>query len=72
MKFKFKGYNDKLDLFIHEFFKILKEIADNGLEKNEEYLIENAIEKVGKEYMNKNVEIYTRTNNNRLLLLCED
>ena len=72
LKFKFKGYNDKLDRFISEFFQILKEMASSGIQPDQHYLVQNAIEKIGKEYLNKNVEIDTRTTNNRLLLLCED
>lgn len=48
------------------------QMADHGLGVEEEYLVENAIEKIGKEYMNKNVEIDSRTASNRLLVLCED
>ena len=31
LKFKFKGYNDKIDKFIYEFFKIFRKIAEEGL-----------------------------------------
>lgn len=50
----------------------MKQIADNGLSADEEYLVVNAIEKIKREYNNKNVESHQRTMNNRLLLLCED
>jgi secreted Zn-dependent insulinase-like peptidase len=32
IKFKFKGYNDKLDHFIKAFFVILKSIVEQGLD----------------------------------------
>lgn len=47
-------------------------MASSGIQPDQHYLVQNAIEKIGKEYLNKNVEIDTRTTNNRLLLLCED
>ena len=66
LKFKFKGYNDKLANFITLFYETLQEIRTSGFE---EYLIDNAIEKKLKMYTNLNVEIDQRTTNNRFLLL---
>ena len=31
LKFKFKGYNDKLAHFINLFYKTLKDVRENGL-----------------------------------------
>lgn len=71
LKFKFKGYNDKLPYFIQQVFSILMEIKNNGFQPTESYLLENAIEKSLKNYLNMNKEVDQRTNLNRLLLLTE-
>ena len=57
LKFKFKGYNDKIDKFIYEFFKIFRKIAEEGLTEADAYLIDSSCEKRLKEYKNLNVEI---------------
>ena len=67
LKFKFKGYNDKIEIFIKEALKIFKD-----LQEPENFLIDNSVEKILKEYKNHNVEIDQRSTNNRLILLCQD
>jgi secreted Zn-dependent insulinase-like peptidase len=51
-KFKFKGYNDKLGYFISQLFAIVKDLGTNGLKESESFLVDNAIEKMTKEYKN--------------------
>jgi secreted Zn-dependent insulinase-like peptidase len=72
LKFKFKGYNDKLAYFILLFFKTLQDLSSDGLSHSEKYLLENAYERKLKTYINSNLEIDQRTTNNRLLLLLQD
>ena len=67
LKFKFKGYNDKLEIFIKEAVKLFKELSEP-----QDFLIDNSVEKILKEYKNYNVEIDQRSTNNRLVLLCQD
>ena len=57
LKFKFKGYNDKLAHFVKLFYKTLQELREKGISSEEEFLIDNAIEKKLKMYTNLNVEI---------------
>jgi len=71
-KFKFKGYNDKLGYFISQLFAIVKDLGTNGLQESESFLVDNAIEKMTKEYRNLNVDINSHTTYNRYLLLLED
>jgi hypothetical protein len=71
-KFKFKGYNDKLGYFISQLFTIVKDLSTNGLQESESFLVDNAIEKMTKEYRNLNVDINSHTSYNRYLLLLED
>ena len=71
LKFKFKGYNDKLPYFIEQVFEILMQIKDIGFLQNEGYLLENAVEKSLKNYLNMNKEVDQRTNLNRLMLLTD-
>lgn len=72
LKFKFKGYNDKLSYFIKIFFQTLKDLSNEGLSDDEQYLVDNSFEKKLKTYINLNLEIDSRTTNNRLLFLLQD
>jgi len=72
LKFEFRGYNSKLILFVEKFMEIFKEMAENGVLDDDDYLIENSIESTIKKYNNFNLEIDQRTTNNRLILLMED
>ena len=71
MKFSFTGYNDQINEFIFEFFRTLRQIADEGLDENDAYLIYNSYELRLKNYREANLDIFNRTYNNRLLLLRE-
>ena len=69
VKCKFKGYNHKLAEFVSVFVKLFAELS-SGMVEN--YLISNAIEQVSKQYINQNVEIDSRTSNNRLIFMIDE
>ena len=71
MKFSFAGFNHSIHQFVLEFFKTLKQIANEGLDEKDGYLIHNSYELLLKRYRAANLDIYDRTYNNRLLLLRE-
>jgi secreted Zn-dependent insulinase-like peptidase len=71
LKFKVKGYNHKLQIFLKKFITILNQLHTHGFEPAHHISVQNSIEKKLKEYINLNLEIDKHTNNNRLLLLME-